>query len=863
MIADDVVLGANVRLSSYINLYGCRIGDGTMIGAFVEIQRGAVVGERCKISSHSFICEGVTIEDECFIGHGVMFTNDRSPGAVRPDGSPQTSDDWEMIPTRVEPRRIDRVRSNDSTRSHGWAGLARGRRSGGDPRRTSPGNRCRQPRPYHSYRAHRPAGEHHMTVPFLDLVEHHRPFRQEILDAFAGIVDSAYFVNGPHVKAFEQAFARAHEVEHALAVSNGTTALELALRGLGLGAGDRIVVPANTFIATAEAVSNVGATPVLVDCDASTRNISVEAVEAALGKGDLQAVIAVHLYGQPAEMDALRALTEAHGIPLIEDAAQAHLAEYRGRKVGGLGTVAGFSFYPGKNLGALGEGGAVTTNDDDLAKRLQMLRDHGQAAKYRSEVIGTNARMSELVGAGLEIELPHLASWTDARRRVAAQYRSRLGGVAGIELPSEADDLRSVYHLYVVHLKDRDQVQGALGNAGIGTGLHYPIPIHLQDAYRELGHAAGSFPNAEWSASHLLSLPMFPELSEEHVDEVCRRAPRRRCCGEQVTESESRRVVVTGGAGFIGSHLVDTLVRENIGKVTVVDDLSTGDLGNLEDVADRVELVVGDCADADVAAVASDADLVFHLAVRNVRASIGDPRENLRVNANGTLEMLEAMRNGRRGRFVYVSSSEIYGVARSGVFSEDTVPEPTTVYGAGKLAGELITLAYYRTYGMPTTVVRPFNNYGPRSHFEGDSGEVIPKFILRSLASKPLHVHGAGDQTRDFMYVEDTAAWLIDLALNDRTVGETLNIGYGTEKTVNELAELILAETGSSAAVEYGPARPGDLPRLLADVGRVRGFSDYQPEVGFEEGLRRTIDYFRSLGDPVTLLEREQERNWT
>lgn len=329
-----------------------------------------------------------------------------------------------------------------------------------------------------------------------------------------------------------------------------------------------------------------------------------------------------------------------------------------------------------------------------------------------------------------------------------------------------------------------------------------------------------------------------------------------------MTDSPLQRVVVTGGAGFIGSYLVDALVRGGAGEIVVIDDLSTGTLDNLDGYAEGVEVVVGDCAEPEVAAIARDADLTFHLAVRNVRASIGDPRENLRVNANGTLEMLEAVRSGKRGRFVYVSSSEIYGVARSGVFSESTVPEPTTVYGAGKLAGELITLAYHRTYGMDTTVIRPFNNYGPRSHFEGDSGEVIPKFILRALASMPLHIHGDGTQTRDFMYVEDTAAWLIELASNPETVGETLNIGYGAEKNIEELAALVLAETGSTSNIEYGPTRPGDLPRLLADVRKVSGFSSYEPVVGFDEGLRRTIAYFAALGDPAALLQNEQERNW-
>lgn len=329
-----------------------------------------------------------------------------------------------------------------------------------------------------------------------------------------------------------------------------------------------------------------------------------------------------------------------------------------------------------------------------------------------------------------------------------------------------------------------------------------------------------------------------------------------------MTADGAERIVVTGGAGFIGSHLVEHLARETEASIVVVDDLSTGSRANLEPVSADAELIVGDCAQRDIAQVAADADLVFHLAVRNVRASIGDPRENLRVNATGTLEVLEAMREGRRGQFVYVSSSEIYGVADTGSFSEDTVPQPTTVYGAGKLAGELITLAYHRTYGMNTAVVRPFNNYGPRSHFEGDSGEVIPKFILRALASEPLHVHGDGTQTRDFMYVEDTAAWILELARTPAFAGEVVNIGYGLEISVNDLAAAVLEITGSASGVEYGPERPGDLPRLLADVTKVSGLTAYVPSVGFEEGLRRTVGYFGGLGDPATLLAEEQSRNW-
>lgn len=323
-----------------------------------------------------------------------------------------------------------------------------------------------------------------------------------------------------------------------------------------------------------------------------------------------------------------------------------------------------------------------------------------------------------------------------------------------------------------------------------------------------------------------------------------------------------KSVVVTGGAGFIGAFVVEALVERGA-QVKVIDDLSTGSLANLTSCRGDIDFVEGDCCQADVAAHVADAEVVLHLAVRNVRASIRDPKDNFRVNADGTLELLEAMRHGRRGRFLYVSSSEIYGTATTGTFSEETLPAPTTVYGAGKLAGELLTLAYYRTYEMDTAVVRPFNNYGPRSHFEGDSGEVIPKFILRALAGQPLLVHGDGSQTRDFMYVEDTADWLCELVLTDALRGEVINIGYGREITVNELARLVLEGTGVSAVVQHVEPRPGDLPRLLADVTRVRKYSDYTPRVGFEEGLQRTIEYFAALGDAEALLTDERAKNWT
>lgn len=360
-----------------------------------------------------------------------------------------------------------------------------------------------------------------MDVPFLDLTRHHAPLRDAILAAWAEIYDSSAFVGGERVEAFEKAFARSHGCEHAVAVANGTVALELALRGLGVGPGDEVVVPVSTFIATAEAVSNVGAVPRFVDCTEGG-SIDIEQAIEAMGEPAVRAVIPVHLYGHPADLDPICEAARDHGVAVVEDAAQAHLARYRGRPVGGLGDAAAFSFYPGKNLGAPGEGGAITTDDAVLAGRLRMLRDHGQSEKYRSEMVGTNARMMELVAAALAIKLPNLARSTDRRRNVAARFGDMLGGSDAIDLPAAMPWADPVYHLYVVEVDRRDEVSRLLAARGIATGLHYPVPLHLQPAYRELGYDAGGFPVAERRAGRLLSLPMFPELTDPEIEAVAK-----------------------------------------------------------------------------------------------------------------------------------------------------------------------------------------------------------------------------------------------------------------------------------------------------------------------------------------------------
>jgi dTDP-4-amino-4,6-dideoxygalactose transaminase len=358
------------------------------------------------------------------------------------------------------------------------------------------------------------------VVPLVDLRAQHAPLHDEILATWSRILRAGAFTSGAEVAAFERDFAAACEVAHCVAVSTGTDALVLALRALGIGPGDRVIVPANTFFATAEAVSLAGAEPLLVDCDPLTRTISVQAVKDELRSRGAAGVIAVHLYGHPADVEALLAVAAPYGAPVIEDACQAQLARAHGTRVGGLGRIACFSFYPSKNLGAPGEAGAVTTDETELADAVRELRNHGQPALYRHERIGYNARLGELIAAALRIKLRRLEDWTHARRRVAARYATGLAGVGEIRLPYTAPWADPVWHLFPVEVENRDAVRAALQSVGIGTGVHYPTPIHLQPAYAHLGHGLGAFPEAERNAACELSLPMYPELSDEQADRV-------------------------------------------------------------------------------------------------------------------------------------------------------------------------------------------------------------------------------------------------------------------------------------------------------------------------------------------------------
>jgi len=357
-----------------------------------------------------------------------------------------------------------------------------------------------------------------VSVPFVDLAAQYATVRDSVRDAMDAVLERGDFILGGSVGEFEESFAQFTGTAHAVGVDSGLSAIELSLRAMGVGPGDEVITAANTFIASVLPVSYVGATPVLVDVDPRTYDLDLEQVEAAITPRT-RAIMPVHLYGQPVDMDALMAIAERHGLDVIEDACQAHGARYRGRRAGSFGHAAAFSFYPAKNLGAYGDGGLVTTDDPEVADRIRLLRNYGSVTKYHHEVKGMNHRLDTLQAAVLHVKLARLDAWNAARRRHAAAYDAHLQD-SGLELPAVRAGAEHVYHLYVVRSPERDALQAHLRDHGVATGIHYPVPVHLQPAYRDLGKGPGSFPVTEQLANEILSLPMYPELTEPQIAHV-------------------------------------------------------------------------------------------------------------------------------------------------------------------------------------------------------------------------------------------------------------------------------------------------------------------------------------------------------
>jgi dTDP-4-amino-4,6-dideoxygalactose transaminase/acetyltransferase-like isoleucine patch superfamily enzyme len=547
-ISDDVRLGTNVKLSDFINLYGCEIGDDTKIGTFVEIQKHAKIGRQCKVSSHAFICEGVTIEDGVFVGHGVTFTNDRYPRSTNAAGALQTEADWKLEPTLV--KRGASIGSGATILPQVIIGENAIVGAGSVVTKDVPantvvaGNPARVLRSMKSPDPNSQAGPT-LRVPFLDLIKAHKDLETDLLAVFKRALSNAEFVGGPLVEDFEHKFAEFCEIEHCVGVASGTDALRFALIAAGVKPGDLVITVPNTFIATCEAITQAGAVPRFVDIDERTYNMDPLKLQEYLNQCQLHpesgvlvdrktqrpvtAIVPVHLYGQMAEMDSILEQAHRYHLLVIEDACQAQGAEYfsqsdnRWYQAGTMGQAGAFSFYPGKNLGACGEAGAVVTSDETLARKVQMLRDHGQAKKYYHQIEGYNGRLDAIQAGFLTVKLSSLPAWNELRRARAQSYGHLLAPLGEVVLPYVPAYSRPVYHLYAVRVQDRDQVRERLSQAGVGTGIHYPVPLHLQDAYRDLGYRLGDFPIAEKVAAEILSLPMYPQLTEHEQEYVAER----------------------------------------------------------------------------------------------------------------------------------------------------------------------------------------------------------------------------------------------------------------------------------------------------------------------------------------------------
>jgi dTDP-4-amino-4,6-dideoxygalactose transaminase len=357
-------------------------------------------------------------------------------------------------------------------------------------------------------------------IPLVDLKAQYESIKPDIDAAIARVIANTTFIGGREVSAFEEAFADFQRIKRCVGIASGTAAIYLVLKALGVGAGDEVITTPHTFIATAEPIELLGARTVLADIDPATFSLDPAKVEAAITPRT-KAIIAVHLYGQITAMDQLAEIARRHNLHLIEDAAQAHGAEFQGQRAGAWGIAACFSFYPGKNLGAYGDGGAVCTNDDALADRLAKLRDHGRISKYEHDIVGYGERLDSLQAAILGAKLPHLDGWNEARRRHAHYYDATLKGLGGVSTPVEAHDARHIYHIYCLRVAgDRDAILAELKSRGVEAGIHYPVPLHRQPALSYLGYQAGDFPHSERAAASILSLPMYPELTTDHLNQV-------------------------------------------------------------------------------------------------------------------------------------------------------------------------------------------------------------------------------------------------------------------------------------------------------------------------------------------------------
>ncbi len=501
----NVEFGESVKLVEPSNLYECKIGDRSFVGPFVEIQKGVEIGSDCKIQSHSFICELVTIGNHCFIGHGVMFINDKFADGG-PAGGDQTKWDKTNVGNHVN------IGSNAtilpvSICDHVVIG------AGAVVTKdiTSPGVYIGNPRQ---------KIKSIMKIPFLDLKAQYLGMKEEIDQAVKAILENTSFIGGPLVNQFEKQFAEYIGAEFAIGCANGTDALEIALKALGVGPGDEVIVPAMSWISTSEAVSTVGATPVFCDIDPDYYTIAPERIEALITK-NTKVIIPVHLYGAPADMPSIMKIARSHGLKVLEDCAQSHGAKIDKQTVGTFGDIATFSFYPGKNLGAYGDAGAIVTNSEKLADFCRMYSNHGQITKHHHVMEGRNSRLDTLNASILTVKLKYIDQWNQARRNAADQYLLHLQKLPQLKLPQTIDHGSPVYHVFAISTKERDQLKAFLQEKGIATQIHYPYAMPVMPAYAHRQLDLVDYENAISLGDEELSLPIYPEITDNQIQYVC------------------------------------------------------------------------------------------------------------------------------------------------------------------------------------------------------------------------------------------------------------------------------------------------------------------------------------------------------
>jgi UDP-glucose 4-epimerase len=688
----------------------------------------------------------------------------------------------------------------------------------------------------------------HTRLPFLDLTpgEDHEAIRA----AIDRVITRGWFVLGPELEAFEAELAAAFGVRAAVGVGNGTDALALLLRACGVGAGDEVIVPALTAAYTGLAVVAAAARPVIVDVNPDTLTIDPAACELAITPRT-RAILPVHLYGQAADMTAVAGVAAAHGLRIVEDCCQAHLATAAGLAVGTWDAGGGVSFYPTKNLGALGDGGAVITNDTAFADHVRRLRNGGQTDRYHHAEAGVNSRLDEVQAAVLRARLPYLAGWTARRRALAAAYR---GGLPPSVTAIRERDAGHVYHLPCALAVTR-RPAGPSGRLGCRDPDSLPGAAPGTARVRAVRPPAVPAGVRGGAPARVAAAPSGDDRRRRRSRDE--RGARVRGAGRTVGRRTGVKALITGGAGFVGSHLAERLL-EGGHEVLVIDNLSTGSIENIAHLKGRADFTyaVDSVTNESLLAEMIDrSDVVFHLAAAvGVKLIVEQPVHTIETNVHGTEVVLKHANKKKKLVFI-ASTSEVYGKSADVPFREgaDLVLGASAkhrwAYACSKLIDEFLALAYWKEKKLPVVIVRLFNTVGPRQ--TGQYGMVLPTFVRQALAGQPLTVFGDGTQSRSFTYVGDVVNALIALAQEPRAVGEVFNVGSTTEISIKELAQRVRALAGSESPIHFVPydkayeAGFEDMPRRVADISKIRTLIGFEPRLGLDDIIRSVIEHVR------------------